>query len=226
VKSYGELCPLARALDVVGDRWAMLVVRELVLGPRRYSDLADGLPGIGTNILAARLAGLQQAGIITRHTLPRPTPVTVYQLTGAGRALQPAIGALGAWGAAHGRPPAQGDALRPAWLLIRALGHPTTLRGNNVCQMNIDGEVFCLTAGPAGLRIQAGAPPDPDAQITLSLDALTALLTSPAPPPGIQIRGDTTVARQAIDTLTGTLQASHAEPAPQRSEHHQRAAQE
>jgi DNA-binding HxlR family transcriptional regulator len=229
VKSYGELCPLARALDVVGDRWAMLVVRELVLGPRRYSDLADGLPGIGSNILAARLAELQQAGIITKLTLPRPTPVTVYQLAEAGRALQPAIGALSAWGAAHGRPPAEGDVLRPAWLLIRALGRPTTLRENDVCEMDIEGEVVSLTAGPAGLRIETGAVRDADAKMTLSLDVLAALLSSPAPPParpaGIEIRGDCAVARRAIDTLAGALRARRAEPAPQGGEQQQRAAQ-
>lgn len=109
--------------------------------------------------------------------------MTVYQLAEAGRALQPAIGALSAWGAVHGRPSAEGDVLRPAWLLIRALGRPTTLRENKVCEMDIEGEVVSLTAGPAGLRIETGAVRDADATITLSLDVLAALLSSPAPPP-------------------------------------------
>ena len=78
MKSYRQFCSVARALDVVGDRWALLVVRELLLGPRRYSDLLDGLPGVGTNVLATRLRELEEAGIVTRRRLPAPTAVTVY----------------------------------------------------------------------------------------------------------------------------------------------------
>jgi len=89
MKHYGQACAIARALDVVGDRWSLLLVRELTLGPRRYRDLATGLPGIPSNVLAARLKDLQAAGVITRRTLPAPTDVTVYELTDAGRALLP-----------------------------------------------------------------------------------------------------------------------------------------
>jgi len=97
MKHYGQACAIARALDIVGDRWSLLLVRELTLGPRRYRDLATGLPGIPSNVLAARLKDLQAAGVITRHTLPAPTDVTVYELTGAGRALQPALTELLHW---------------------------------------------------------------------------------------------------------------------------------
>ena len=86
MKRYGQRCPAATALDVVGERWTPLIVRELLLGPKRFTDLADGLPGIGTNILTNRLAGLQEHGVVERHTLRRPTPVAVYELTDAGRA--------------------------------------------------------------------------------------------------------------------------------------------
>ena len=91
MKHYEQACAIARALDIVGDRWSLLLVRELTLGPRRYRDLATGLPGIPSNVLAARLKDLQAAGVITRRTLPAPTDVTVYELTDAGRALQPAL---------------------------------------------------------------------------------------------------------------------------------------
>src|ERR1043166_2696068 len=77
MKSYGQRCPVSRALDVVGDRWALLVLRELELGPKRYTDLLDGLPGVGTNVLSARLRDLEAAGVIVKRTLPPPTPVTV-----------------------------------------------------------------------------------------------------------------------------------------------------
>src|SRR5215467_8290503 len=83
MKHYGQACAIARALDVVGERWSLLLVRELTFGPRRYRDLATGLPGIPSNVLAARLKDLQAAGVIARRTLPAPTDVTVYELTGA-----------------------------------------------------------------------------------------------------------------------------------------------
>src|SRR5258708_10129571 len=91
MKRYGQACAIARALDVVGERWSLLLVRELTFGPRRYRDLASGLPGIPSNVLAGRLKDLQAAGVLTRRTLPAPTDVTVYELTDAGRALQPAL---------------------------------------------------------------------------------------------------------------------------------------
>src|SRR5438876_946675 len=80
-KHYDQYCPVAHALDVVGDRWALLVVRELTKGPKRYTDLAEGLPGIGTNILAARLRDLETAGVITKKMLPPPAASRVYELT-------------------------------------------------------------------------------------------------------------------------------------------------
>src|SRR5260370_1180518 len=90
MKRYEQACAIARALDVVGERWSLLLVRELTFGPRRYRDLTTGLPGIPSNVLAARLKDLQAAGVITRRTLPAPTDLTVYELTAAGRPLQPA----------------------------------------------------------------------------------------------------------------------------------------
>ena len=81
MKSYREFCSVAKALDVIGDRWALLVVRELLLGPRRYTDLLEGLPGVGTNVLSTRLRELERAGVVIRRRLLPPTAVTVYELT-------------------------------------------------------------------------------------------------------------------------------------------------
>ena len=94
VKSYRQFCSVAKALDVVGDRWALLVVRELLLGPRRYTDLLEGLPGIGTNVLSIRLRELRAAGIVTRRRLPAPAPATVYELTDDGLELRTVLQAL------------------------------------------------------------------------------------------------------------------------------------
>src|SRR5260370_38904777 len=110
MKRYGRACALARALDVVGERWSLLLVRELPFGPRRYRDLATGLPEIPSNVLAARLKDLQAAGVVTRRTLPAPTDVSVYELTDAGRALQPALKELLDWGLRYGPEPSPGNA--------------------------------------------------------------------------------------------------------------------
>lgn len=98
-RSYGQYCGLARALEVVGERWALLIVRDLLVGPRRFSDLRRGLPKIPTNILSARLKELEQAEVVQRKVLPRPAGSIVYELTTRGRALEGAVLELGRWGA-------------------------------------------------------------------------------------------------------------------------------
>jgi DNA-binding HxlR family transcriptional regulator len=98
-KKYDQYCPMAHALDMVGDRWELLIVRELLPGPKRYTDLAEGLPGIGTNILAARLRDLEKCGVITKKTLPPPAASRVYELTDYGRGLRSVLRELALWGA-------------------------------------------------------------------------------------------------------------------------------
>ena len=98
-RSYGQFCGLARALEVVGERWALLIVRDLLVGPRRFSDLRRGLPKIPTNILSARLKELEQAEVVERRVLPRPLGSIVYALTTRGQVLEEAVLALGRWGA-------------------------------------------------------------------------------------------------------------------------------
>src|SRR5712664_254577 len=132
MKRYGQVCPIARSLDVVGERWSLLLVRELTLGPRRYRDLAAGLPGIPSNVLVARLKDLQGAGVVTRRTLPAPTDVTVYELTGTGQALQPALKELLDWGLHYGPEPSPGDAAQLGWALLAAAGRPTALPAGQV----------------------------------------------------------------------------------------------
>ena len=98
-RSYKQRCGIARALDLVGERWALLVVRELVLGPRRFTDLREGLPGIATNVLSQRLRQLERDGIVARRRLPPPAASNVYELTEYGQDLVPIMLALGRWGA-------------------------------------------------------------------------------------------------------------------------------
>ena len=115
-KRYEQYCPMAHALDLVGDRWALLVLRELMHGPKRYTDLVEHLPGIGTNILAARLRDLEQNGVLARRTLPPPAASKVYELTDYGRELKPAMRELAIWGARSLGPPTAGDELFEGWL--------------------------------------------------------------------------------------------------------------
>ena len=98
-RSYGQHCTVARALDAVGERWTLLLVRELSTGPKRFKDLLGGLPGIGTNLLAGRLKALEGEGIVRRATLPPPAGSNVYELTELGRGLEPVVVALSRWGA-------------------------------------------------------------------------------------------------------------------------------
>jgi DNA-binding HxlR family transcriptional regulator len=108
-KRYGQYCPVAHALDLVGERWSLLIVRELMLGQRRYTDLAEALPGLGTNILAARLRDLEGGGVVRKTKLPRPASVTVYELTDYGRELDGVLRALAHWGARSLGSPQQDD---------------------------------------------------------------------------------------------------------------------
>jgi DNA-binding HxlR family transcriptional regulator len=107
---------MAHALDLVGDRWTLLVLRELMHGPKRYTDLVDRLPGIGTNILAARLRDLEGNGIVGRRVLPPPAASKVYELTEYGSELRPAMRELALWGARSLGPPTDEDELFEGWL--------------------------------------------------------------------------------------------------------------
>jgi DNA-binding HxlR family transcriptional regulator len=115
-KRYDQYCPVAHALELVGERWSMLVVRELMNGPKRYTDLAEHLPGIGTNILASRLRDLEACGVVTKRTLPPPAASRVYELTDYGRELRPVMRELAFWGARSLGPPTGDDELYEGWL--------------------------------------------------------------------------------------------------------------
>jgi DNA-binding HxlR family transcriptional regulator/putative sterol carrier protein len=114
-RSYRQYCAMARALDVLGERWTLLIVRELLTGPKRFKDLLDGLPGIGTNLLAGRLKELEGEGLLRRTTLPPPAGSAVYELTGRGRDLEPVLMGLARWGVDLLGQPRPGEAFKPAW---------------------------------------------------------------------------------------------------------------
>src|SRR4051812_10552564 len=124
-RKYSQGCGTAYALDVIGDRWALLVVRELLLGPKRFTDLRDGLPGIGPNVLSQRLKELEDAGVLRRRVLPPPAGSTVYELTEWGSELEDIVVRLGRWGARSPAMPREAET-HPEWLGVRmrAVYHP------------------------------------------------------------------------------------------------------
>ena len=124
-RTYAQYCAIATALDAVGDRWALLVVRELLGGPKRYTDLRDGLPGISTDVLAARLRELEADGIVERRVLPPPAASKVYQLSEEGAGLEPVLMSLARWGTQRLSPCQEGE-FRPNWLglALRSMFRP------------------------------------------------------------------------------------------------------
>jgi DNA-binding HxlR family transcriptional regulator len=218
VKGYRQRCPLAKTLDVLGERWNLLVVRELMLGPRRYTDLLEGLPGISTNLLAARLNDLQAAGIVVKRTLPPPTVVTVYELTEAGQALGPALAELRRWGAHYGPPPSEADAMRPAWALMSASSHPTTAPHGQTCELRVGSEVFRLAADQARLTVRGGPSERPDAVVTIDAETLYLLMAGRSSADVARrqttIDGDHDVAGAFLEALFGTLTGRLPSPLP------------
>ncbi len=169
-REYGQYCAVTRALELVGERWALLIVRDLLVGPRRYGELAAGLPRIPSNILAARLKELQAAGVIRRAPRSR---VIVYELTPYGRELEPVVLALGAWGfKALGdpreeqviTPDSMTMALRTAFRPQVAAALPATAYGARVgpaeLLIRVDGAVLDVTRGPGPSDLAFAAGPD------------------------------------------------------------------
>ena len=160
-KRYDQYCPIAHALDLIGDRWALLVVRELMHGPKRYTDLAASLSGIGTNVLAARLKDLEGSGIVGRRTLPPPAASRVYELTEYGQELRPAMRELALWGARSLGPPTADDELFPGWLENALDVVLAPLAPNGTFEFRVGDEVASVVDGEA----RSGPVPDPDVVI-------------------------------------------------------------
>lgn len=173
-KRYDQYCPVAHALTLVGERWALLVVLELMRGPKRYTDLVDGLPGIGTNILASRLRDLEASGVVTRRRLPPPAASRVYELTDYGRGLKPVIRELALWGLRSLGPPRVEDDLFPGWLenAIDTVLAPIAPPGR--FEFRIGDEVASIVDGEA----QAGSIERPDVLVEGDPEAMYHLFVA------------------------------------------------
>ena len=177
-RSYGQACTLARALDVVGDRWTLLISRELMLGPKRFTDLLEGLPGIGRNLLAERLRQLEAEGVLRRAELPPPAASRVYELTDSGRALGPAMAELGRWGIERLQPAPPDAYFRPAWAVfpLSYMSNTQAARGvRETYEFRIDDETFHIRVDDGAVEPRAGAPERADLVIRMSAPTLREL---------------------------------------------------
>jgi DNA-binding HxlR family transcriptional regulator/putative sterol carrier protein len=174
-RSYDQFCGLAKALDVLGERWTLLVVRELLLGPQRYSDLLERLEGIGTNLLATRLKNLEAQGLVERRRLPPPAGSTVYELTERGRALEPAVIELTRWGLDLLAEPGDNDRFRADWLLngLRAAFRPEMAAGvMRTYRLVVDDRPFTARIEDGTISVRADDAGDADLEVALDGDTL------------------------------------------------------
>jgi DNA-binding HxlR family transcriptional regulator len=193
-RTYGQMCAVARALDVLGERWTLLVVRELLLGPKRFKDLLTALPAMGSNRLADRLKSLQSAGVIAKRTLPPPSGAHVYELTESGERLRPAIYCLGAWG--WQLPVPQGIDRESARAELIAFGlagtSPPDLSAelSETYEFHVSEECFHVTAKRGVVAAHSGpAPVAADLLVECDLHTFLALATGELTPSQAVRRG-------------------------------------
>lgn len=199
-RSYDQYCSAARALDAVGDRWTLLIVRELLGGPRRYTDLHADLPGVSTDVLASRLKDMERDGLTTRRRLPPPGAAYVYELTPRGAALLPVLQALGTWGEAELGERRPTDAVRAHWFALPLL---RALDGEGLVEVRLDEGRFHLHVGTEEGPVYGDgpAPGEPDALLCLDTDTCTAIgrgelaLTDAVRAGRVEVTGEGTLAK-------------------------------
>jgi DNA-binding HxlR family transcriptional regulator/putative sterol carrier protein len=177
-REYGQFCGLAHALDVVGGRWSLLIVRDLLNGPKRFKDLEDGLPGIPTNVLSSRLKELETSGVVRRHLLPRPAKGVGYELTDYGRELEAPLVALGLWGARSLGQPPEGDPISVDGLALALRGafRPGEATGlTRTYELELDGHPLRISVDGGTVSI-VSAPGPSDVRLATSAEVLVALL--------------------------------------------------
>jgi DNA-binding HxlR family transcriptional regulator/putative sterol carrier protein len=217
-RSYNQYCGLAYALDIVGERWTILIVRELIAGPRRFKDLIDGLPGVSTNLLAERLKHLEQQGVIRRRTLPPPAGSTVYELTAVGQALEQSLLELGRWGSQFVPPSAEGATLLHAGsyaLTLKTFFRPERARGRDeTYALHVDDEVLQVRIVDGTLQVRQGETREADAIFSTDVESYLGLLAGDLRPDEaiangrIRIVGDQGALRRFLDIcgLPGALE--------------------
>jgi DNA-binding HxlR family transcriptional regulator len=171
-RRYSDPCGIARALDVVGDRWALLVVRELIFGPKRFSQLRDGLHGVSPNVLSQRLRDLEDGGIVRRDTLDPPAGVAVYELTPRGQALEPILLELGRWGSQEPLPAAGQLSASAVLVALKTVFDPAAAAdADAVFALRISADWYCVTVADGSVDIAHGRSVRP--AVTIETDTAT-----------------------------------------------------
>jgi DNA-binding HxlR family transcriptional regulator len=206
-RRYQDACGTAHALDLIGERWALLVMRELMLGPKRFGDLRAGLPGLSANVLTQRLEGLEAAGLLVKRRLPPPASVQVYDLTDWGREAEPIVGSLGKWAA---RSPAHDPSLplSPVSMMLSLKTMFDAARAGDVCLsvgFRFGVETFLVTVADRVLTAERGradraqvtltARPEAVAAMVYGFAALADMMASGA----VEIEGDAAVFERFTD---------------------------
>jgi DNA-binding HxlR family transcriptional regulator len=191
-RTYGDRCGIARALDLVGDRWALLVVRELLLGPKRFTDLRAGLPHLSPDILAQRLRDLEAAGIVDHRRLPPPAAAQAYALTERGAELEPVVLALGRWGSVAPFPPSKDARIgTDAFVLaLKTLFAAGGRGGDGDYELRLGEDRFHARLHGDRFVIARGAPAAPTATIEADPGTLAAALWHDRPLDAVRIAGD------------------------------------
>ena len=177
-RTYGDRCGVARALDVVGERWALLVVRELLLGPKRFTDLRAGLPGLSPDVLSQRLRELEQAGLVRRRKLAPPAGSRVYELTERGLAVEPILLELGRWGSATPFPEGEAAFSADSFVIaLRTLFDPEAAAGVDVTvELRLGEDGFRGRVAEGRFEVARGVAERPDAVVETSPGTLAAVL--------------------------------------------------
>jgi DNA-binding HxlR family transcriptional regulator len=206
-RSYGDQCGVARSLDVIGERWALLIVRELLLGPKRFNDLLAGLAGASPNVISQRLRELTGSGVIRQRDLGPPARVRVYELTDWGRELEPVVLHLGQWGTRAPLPEGARWGLDSLLLALQATADPAVVNGRY--ELRVGADVITVDGASGSVRVRRGTADRPDAALTTDADTLHAValgkrsIAETIESGDLRLDGDS----QAINGLTNLLQA-------------------
>lgn len=219
---YSQFCPVARAVELVGERWTLLIGRELLIGPQRFSDLLRRLPGLSSSVLADRLESLEERGLVARRELPPPTPAVLYELTESGRGLKPLLYELARFGLRFMDAPRRGDHSEPDWVrlgleIFRRHG-PTPPRTFLLCVTDGERELRIHVAGGPGGTVVSDSGAACDATVVAPHAALLGLAKGALDPEAamksgaIRVEGDASALRELPALFDFSSDAARSEP--------------
>ncbi|MFI6235351.1 winged helix-turn-helix transcriptional regulator [Micromonospora sp. NPDC050784] len=208
MRSYGDPCGVARGLDIIGERWALLVVRDLLLGPRRFNDLLGGLPGVSPNVLSQRLRQLTEHGVVRRRDLGPPTRIHLYELTEWGRALEPILLQFGRWGSQSSQSPDGALGIDSLLLSIKAAFDPARARElAGSYAFHIDADTYLADVADDTVQLRRGTASEPDAALSTDIGTLRAVcggeitMAAAVESGALRLSGDEDARRRLTDLL-------------------------